>query len=113
MRSVLMLTRSWVALAIVSCGPWAMSPSAVAAEQPVARDDATTMPLGLGGVGGVYLAAEPGELVIEVHPQISPYFNAKAEAMLAEHEIANVTQRMPVTVRYNPKDKDKVSVESW
>jgi hypothetical protein len=66
MRSVLRLTRSWVALAIVSCGPWAMSPSVVAAEQPVARDDATSMPLGLGGVGGVYLAAEPGELVIEV-----------------------------------------------
>ena len=53
------------------------------------------------------------KLVIEVHPKNSPYFSSKAEAMLAEHEIANITDGMPVTVRYDPKNKDKVAIESW
>jgi hypothetical protein len=53
------------------------------------------------------------ELVIEVRPNDGPQFRSKAEAMLAEHEIANITEGMPVTVRYNPKDKDMVSIESW
>ena len=53
------------------------------------------------------------ELVIEVHPNDGPRFSSKAESMFAEHEIANITEGMPVTVRYNPKDKDRVSIETW
>jgi hypothetical protein len=53
------------------------------------------------------------ELLIKVLPQNEPDFISKAETMLAEHEIANITEGMPVTVRYNPKDKGRVSIETW
>ena len=53
------------------------------------------------------------ELVIEVHPKNEAHFQAKAEAMLAEHEIANIKEGMHVTVRFNTKNKKKIAVESW
>jgi hypothetical protein len=53
------------------------------------------------------------ELLIKVLPKNDPDFIAKAETMLAEHEIANLSEGMQVTVRYNPKDKRTVAIEAW
>ena len=53
------------------------------------------------------------ELIIKVFPQNETEFISKAEAMLAEHEIANISKGMHVTVRYNPKDRKIVSIKSW
>lgn len=52
-------------------------------------------------------------LKVKVHPAADESFESEAGEILAEHEIANLSQGMNITVRYNPKNKKRVAVESW
>jgi hypothetical protein len=52
------------------------------------------------------------KFLLEVHPKNGASFQAKSDAMLAEHEITALKNGMRITVKYNPKDRKMVAIES-